>query len=143
MSLQAFCCRRIHVSPHLPGSDCPFEVDATSTNDHSFGVSIIRQNTIMADCLRSGMMGQYPFAAIIGKLTDKYGPWACSIIAGCLFFTGFGLFAREIAKVPDDMALPSASSFHHLVVYFFIAGLGSTFSYVAWFSYLCITYHPV
>ncbi|KAJ8593008.1 MFS general substrate transporter [Rhizopogon salebrosus TDB-379] len=76
----------------------------------------------------AGMMGQYPFAAIIGKLTDKYGPWACSIIAGCLFFTGFGLFAREIAKAPDDMALPSASSFHHLVVYFFIAGLGSTFS---------------
>jgi MFS family permease len=89
------------------------------------------------------MMGQYPFAAIIGKVADKYGPWACSIIAGCLFFTGFGLFAREIAKAPDDMALPSASSFHHLVVYFFIAGLGSTFSYVAGSPHLRTTYHLV
>jgi hypothetical protein len=83
---------------------------------------------MMADCLRSGMMGQYPFAAIIGKIIDKYGPWACSVIASCLFFIGFGLSAREIAKTPDDMTLPSASSFHHLTAYFFIAGLGSAFS---------------
>ncbi|OAX43567.1 MFS general substrate transporter [Rhizopogon vinicolor AM-OR11-026] len=81
----------------------------------------------------AGMMGQYPFAAIIGKIIDRYGPWACSIVASCLFFIGFGLSAREIAKTPDDITLPSASSFHHLTVYFFIAGLGSAFS---WFSSL-------
>ncbi|KAG2157356.1 MFS general substrate transporter [Suillus clintonianus] len=77
----------------------------------------------------AGMMGQYPFAAMIGKVVDKYGPWACSIFASCLFFTGFGLFANEIANTPDDIVLPSASSFHHLTVYFFIAGLGTAFSY--------------
>ncbi|KAG0705902.1 MFS general substrate transporter [Suillus ampliporus] len=77
----------------------------------------------------AGMMGQYPFAAMIGKVVDKYGPWACSIVASCLFFTGFGLFAKEIANTPDDITVPSASSFHHLTVYFFIAGLGTAFSY--------------
>ncbi|KIK49343.1 hypothetical protein CY34DRAFT_797291 [Suillus luteus UH-Slu-Lm8-n1] len=77
----------------------------------------------------AGMMGQYPFAAIIGKVVDKYGPWACSIIASCLFFAGFGLFAKEIANTPDDITVPSASTFHHLTVYFFIAGLGTAFSY--------------
>ncbi|KAG1754510.1 MFS general substrate transporter [Suillus lakei] len=77
----------------------------------------------------AGMMGQYPFAAMIGKVVDKYGPWACSIVASCLFFIGFGLFAKEIADTPDDIAVPSASTFHHLTVYFFIAGLGTAFSY--------------
>ncbi|KAG1756522.1 MFS general substrate transporter [Suillus paluster] len=77
----------------------------------------------------AGMMGQYPFAAMIGKVVDKYGPWACSAVASCLFFTGFGLFAKEIANTPDDITVPSASSFHHLTVYFFIAGLGTAFSY--------------
>lgn len=77
----------------------------------------------------AGMMGQYPFAAMIGKVVDKYGPWACSIIASCLFFAGFGLFAKEIISTPDDITVPSASTFHHLTIYFFIAGLGTAFSY--------------
>jgi len=80
------------------------------------------------DRLRSGMMGQYPFAVIVGKVIDRYGPWACSIVASCLFFSGFGLSAMEIAKAPDDITSPSASSFHHLTFCFFIAGLGSSFS---------------
>lgn len=77
----------------------------------------------------AGMMGQYPFAAIIGKIVDNYGPWACSIIASCLFFAGFGLSAKEIANTPDDITAPSASAFHHLTIYFFMAGLGAAFSY--------------
>lgn len=77
----------------------------------------------------AGMMGQYPFGAIIGKVVDKYGPWACSIIASCLFFAGFGLSAREITNTPDDITVPSASTFHHLTIYFFIAGLGTACSY--------------
>jgi hypothetical protein len=95
---------------------------------------------MMADQLSSGMMGQYPFAAMIGKVVDKYGPWACSIIASCLFFAGFGLFAKEIISTPDDITVPSASTFHHLTIYFFIAGLGTAFSLVAHFLGVFDTY---
>ncbi|KIJ68880.1 hypothetical protein HYDPIDRAFT_178843 [Hydnomerulius pinastri MD-312] len=77
----------------------------------------------------AGMMGQYPFAAFVGKVIDYYGPWACSLVSACLFSTGFSLFAREIAKTLDDITQPSASSFHHLVLYFFVAALGTVFSY--------------
>jgi len=77
----------------------------------------------------AGMTGQYPFAAVVGKVIDRYGPWACSLVSACLFSSGFGLFAREIAKTPDDISQPSSSSFHHLTLYFFIAGLGTVFSY--------------
>ncbi|KAF9242096.1 MFS general substrate transporter [Melanogaster broomeanus] len=77
----------------------------------------------------AGMMGQYPFAAFVGKVLDYYGPWACSLVAACFFSTGFGLFAREIAKTPDDITQPSTSSFHHLVLYFFMCALGTVFSY--------------
>ncbi|KAH7889317.1 MFS general substrate transporter [Phlebopus sp. FC_14] len=77
----------------------------------------------------AGMMGQYPFAALVGKVIDDYGPWACSLVSACLFSAGFGLFSSEISKTPDDITQPSASSFHHLTLYFFIAALGTVFSY--------------
>ncbi|KAH7923524.1 MFS general substrate transporter [Leucogyrophana mollusca] len=77
----------------------------------------------------AGMMGQYPFAAVVGKVIDAYGPWACSLISACLFSTGFGLFSREISKTPDDILQSSTSSFHHLTAFFFTAGLGTVFSY--------------
>jgi len=84
-------------------------------------------------------MGQYPFAAIVGKVIDRYGPWASSLAASVLFFFGFGLFALEIAKSPDDIIAPSQSSFYHLVFFFLMTGLGVAFSYVrrktlAWYS---------
>ncbi|KAF8478643.1 major facilitator superfamily domain-containing protein [Russula ochroleuca] len=76
-----------------------------------------------------GMMGQYPFAALVGKVIDGYGPWACSLIASVLFSTGFGLFAAEVAKTPDDIAQPSKSSFRILAACFFLTGLGTASSY--------------
>ncbi|KAI9510884.1 MFS general substrate transporter [Russula earlei] len=76
-----------------------------------------------------GMMGQYPFAALVGKTIDDYGPWACSLAASFLFSTGFGFFAAEIAKTPDDIAAPSKSSFRILAACFFLSGLGTVFSY--------------
>ncbi|KAG9313344.1 MFS general substrate transporter [Chiua virens] len=76
-----------------------------------------------------GMMGQYPFAAIVGKILDYYGAWACSLISACLFMTGFGLFANEISNTPDTITEPSTSTFHNLVIYFFISALGTVFSY--------------
>jgi hypothetical protein len=76
------------------------------------------------------MMGQYPFAALVGKVTDEYGPWACSLFASFLFSTGFGLFAIEVAKTPDDITAPSKSSFRILAASFFLAGLATVSSYV-------------
>ncbi|TFY79997.1 hypothetical protein EWM64_g4020 [Hericium alpestre] len=77
----------------------------------------------------AGMIGQYPFAAVVGKVIDRHGPWACSLVSSILFSFGFGMFAHEIAKTPDDITYPSKSSFHRLVFFFFLAGLGTVFSY--------------
>jgi hypothetical protein len=77
------------------------------------------------------MVGQYPFAAIVGKVIDKYGPWACSLVASFLFSTGFGVFAAEISKTPDEIAAPSESSFRILSACFFLVGLATVSSYVS------------
>ena len=42
--------------------------------------------------------------------------------------SGFGLFALEIAKTPDDITAPSQSSFERLALYYFMAGLGTVTS---------------
>ena len=77
------------------------------------------------------MIGQYPFAALVGKVIDGYGPWACSLIASALFSTGFGLFAAEVANTPDGIVEPSKSSFRILAACFFLTGLGTASSYVS------------
>jgi len=78
----------------------------------------------------AGMVGQYPLASIVGNCIDKYGPWACSLVSSVLFFFGFGLFSWEIANTPVDITHPSLTSFRRLTVFFFMAGLGTVFSYV-------------
>ncbi|KAF8552589.1 MFS general substrate transporter [Imleria badia] len=77
----------------------------------------------------AGMMGQYPFAALVGKFLDYYGAWACSVISACLFSAGFGLFANEIANASDAITQPATSTFHNLVIFFFICALGTVFSH--------------
>ncbi|KAH8117341.1 MFS general substrate transporter [Phellopilus nigrolimitatus] len=77
----------------------------------------------------AGMVGQYPFAALVGKAIDKYGPWSCSLASSALFSLGFGLFALETARTPDDITAPSRSSFERLALFFFLAGLGTVTSY--------------
>ncbi|THH01995.1 hypothetical protein EW145_g6815 [Phellinidium pouzarii] len=77
----------------------------------------------------AGMIGQYPFAAFVGKAIDLYGPWSCSLASSVLFSLGFGLFAHEIYKTLDDIAAPSKSSFERLTLYYFLAGLGTVTSY--------------
>ena len=76
-----------------------------------------------------GMIGQYPFAAVVGKVIDRFGPWSCSLASSILFSLGFGLFALEIAKTPDDITVPSKSSFERLALFYFMAGLGTVTSY--------------
>ncbi len=75
------------------------------------------------------MVGQYPFAAFVGKLLDKYGPRMCSFLASLLFSLGLGLFSLEIANTPEDISVSSASSFRRLAVYFGMAGLATVLSY--------------
>ncbi|OBZ75977.1 putative transporter MCH1 [Grifola frondosa] len=79
----------------------------------------------------AGMAGQYPFAALVGKALDRYGPRACSLAASVFFSLGYGLFAWEIANTPDTITQPSASSFRHLVIFFGMIGLGTVLSYFA------------
>lgn len=73
-------------------------------------------------------MGQCPFRAVVGKILGRCGAWTCSLIAACIFSAG--LFASEISVSPDTITQPSVYTFHHLVIYFFICGVGITFSYV-------------
>ena len=74
------------------------------------------------------MVGQYPFAAIVGKVKDSYGARVCSLIASAMFILGFGLFAHEISQTPEDIPAPSLLSFWKLVLYFGTVGLASVFS---------------
>ncbi|KAF8838329.1 MFS general substrate transporter [Paxillus ammoniavirescens] len=77
----------------------------------------------------AGMSGQYPFAALVGKIVDYYGPWVCSLVAACFFSTGFGLFAWEITNTSGEITQPPTSLFYHLALYFFVSALGTVFSY--------------
>lgn len=75
-----------------------------------------------------GMAGQYPFAALVGKAIDRYGPWSCSLAACILNSIGFGLFARVLAQTPPDVSHPSARAFRLLVMYFGMIGLATVCS---------------
>lgn len=75
------------------------------------------------------MVGQYPFAALVGKVLDTRGARACSLIAGLMFLLGFGLFAYEIADAPEyPREGESIYVFRRMVVYFGMVGLGTVFS---------------
>lgn len=74
------------------------------------------------------MIGQYPFAAVVGKITDLYGPWACSLGAAALFTLGFGLFAHEVSSLSENPRVASSSSAHRLTFFFLLNGLGTVFS---------------
>ena len=75
-----------------------------------------------------GMVGQYPFAALVGKVLDSRGPRVCSIIAAIMFAAGFGLFSRELAQAPEYMSTPDPWVFRKLIIYFGMIGLGTVFS---------------
>ncbi|KAI0797721.1 major facilitator superfamily domain-containing protein [Abortiporus biennis] len=77
----------------------------------------------------AGMVGQYPFAAFVGKLLDRYGPRMCSLLAAILFSLGLGLFSLEVANTPDTISAPSSACFQRLSLYFGMAGLATVLSY--------------
>ncbi|PPR02201.1 hypothetical protein CVT24_011428 [Panaeolus cyanescens] len=74
------------------------------------------------------MMSQYTIAALVGSLIDKHGSRLASLIAGLLFFTGFGAFAYEVHDCPEDFE-PSQAFFYRLVFYFLLTGFGTVFGY--------------
>lgn len=77
------------------------------------------------------MVGQYPFAAIVGKILDTRGARTCSLIAAFMFSLGFGLFADEVADAPEyPKAEETTHVFRRMVVYFGMIGLGTVFSCV-------------
>lgn len=71
------------------------------------------------------MVGQYPFAPVVGSVIDGVGPWACSLAAAVLFSTGFGLFSLEFRNHSESTFQPPSTSFHRLVLFYFLAGLGT------------------
>ncbi|KAJ3542564.1 hypothetical protein NM688_g5958 [Phlebia brevispora] len=77
----------------------------------------------------AGMVGQYPFAAFVGKVLDRHGPRICSLAASLLFALGFGLFSIEISRAPDDVPSPSTLAFCKLTISFTFVGLATVFSY--------------
>ena len=76
------------------------------------------------------MVGQYPFAALVGKLLDRHGPRTCSLAASFCFALGFGMFSFEISHAPDDTPTPSLIAFGKLTVAFGFVGLATVLSYV-------------
>ena len=75
------------------------------------------------------MVGQYPFAALVGKILDTHGARTCSFIAGLMFSLGFGLFAYEISGAPEyPKEEDTLRVFRRMVLYFGMIGLGTVFS---------------
>jgi hypothetical protein len=74
------------------------------------------------------MIGQYPFAPVVGSAIDRVGPWACSLAAAILFSTGFGLFSLEFRAHSESISHSSSASFRRLVLFYFLAGLGTVTS---------------
>lgn len=83
--------------------------------------------TQLTTIVLAGMGGQYPLSSLVGAITDRYGPRACSLAASILFSISLTLFSRALARGPSDSVNPSCS-FHLLVFYFCLAGLGTVFS---------------
>lgn len=129
---QNMCRGHFLLSDHFFSVGDPSEAHATSINHHRSCVRFIYISSLFA-CSRtpaSGMMGQYPFAAFIGKILDYYGAWMCSLISACLYLAGFGLFANEISKSSNSINQSSVSTFYNLVILFFVAGLATVCSCV-------------
>ncbi|RDB20968.1 putative transporter MCH1 [Hypsizygus marmoreus] len=77
----------------------------------------------------AGMVGQYPFSPLVGRILDQYGPSTCSMVSAMLFCVAFLSSALEVAFAPVKISEPSSASFHRLTAFFLVAGLGTVFSY--------------
>jgi hypothetical protein len=129
--MQYLCRWCLHLSSSLSHTRPSSQIHTTTIDNHCASVGSFPISITILLKLFSGMMGQYPFSAFVGKVIDEYGPWACSLIASLLFSSGYAIVAAEIAKTPDDITEPSESSFRILAVSFFMMSLGSATSCVS------------
>lgn len=79
----------------------------------------------------AAMMGQYPLAALTGKIIDRYGPSLCSVIAAILYSSAFSTFSYQVNAAGSESANSSVSTY--LTISFALAGMATVFSY---FSFL-------
>lgn len=77
----------------------------------------------------AGIIGQYPFSPIVGKVLDKHGPSTCSLISAGLFFLSFLSSSFLVSMTPRDIVEPSPWIFRCLTFFFLMAGLATVFSY--------------
>lgn len=74
------------------------------------------------------MMGQYPLAALAGRVIDLYGPSLCSALAAILYSSAFGTFSYQVYAAGSDPA--SSSVAIYLTISFALAGMATVFSCV-------------
>lgn len=86
------------------------------------------------------MAAQYPFSPLVGKIVDRHGPWLCSLIASCLFFTAYGGFSITVRHMLGNSTTspPPKASVYALVALFMLAGFGTVFSYAQPLVYAAI-----
>ncbi|KAF5381123.1 hypothetical protein D9615_003866 [Tricholomella constricta] len=77
----------------------------------------------------AGIIGQYPFSPIVGKVLDSYGPSTCSLISAVLFSVSFVSSSSLVMMAPVDTTQSTPWTFRCLTLFFLIAGLGTVFSY--------------
>ncbi|KAF9438422.1 hypothetical protein BGZ76_007946 [Entomortierella beljakovae] len=84
-----------------------------------------------------GDMGLYGVGPLSGLLADRLGPRRTSLIAGCLLALGYCSLSFGYSKGLDSISKGEAPpSFLYLALCLFLAGMGSSTSYMAAFTCL-------
>jgi len=74
------------------------------------------------------MMGQYPLAALAGRMIDQHGPSLCSALAAILYSLAFGTFSYQVHAAGSNSASSSITTY--LATSFALAGMATVFSCV-------------
>ncbi|KAG0266231.1 hypothetical protein BG011_002928 [Mortierella polycephala] len=84
-----------------------------------------------------GDIGLYGFGPLSGLMADRLGPRPTSFFAGCLLFLGYSLLSTGFAKGMESVQQGEEPT-HFLLMsgFLFLAGMGSSTSYMAAFTSL-------
>ncbi|KAF9111537.1 hypothetical protein BGX27_004795 [Mortierella sp. AM989] len=114
------------------GSLYVYALYATSFTGH-LGYSQTQTSTIAV----IGDIGLYGIGPVSGLLADRLGPRTTSFIAACLLATGYGLLSAGYSNGLDSvMRGQPPTHFLRMASYLFLAGMGSSASYMAAFTSL-------
>ncbi|KAG0198577.1 hypothetical protein BGX28_007983 [Mortierella sp. GBA30] len=84
-----------------------------------------------------GDIGLYGFGPLSGFMADRFGPRATSVFAGCLLALGYNLLSAGYAAGLESVAKhESPTHFLLMGIFLFLAGIGSSASYMAAFTSL-------